>query len=107
MKTKEEIYAEDQKQVYNKLIKLLNVKDNNTFTVYDITKETKKEIILLLEDIKKYYLLTTFRSILKSKTLMMSIIRFLIKKNNNTLFKQECKDRNKVKYTIYAIVKKE
>lgn len=97
-------FQEEQELLYEKLIKNLDVAENNTFTVYDMSEETEKNIQNLMSYIKKYYFSKDYSTISRSKNTTMSIINFIIKKNNKALYKNEFRDDDKIKRIRYAII---
>ena len=88
MRLKSYIYSNQQKEIINKLIEILNLKNINTFTLYDldIDLEKQQKIMDLIPEIKKYYSCNSFKAVCqtyKIKRPYLSIIKQLLKNEYN------------------------
>jgi len=102
-------YKKEQDIIMNKIIEIIEL-DNNIFYLYDIeNNENKiKELLNLIEDIKKYFSLNNMKSIKNisnAKRPYMCIIRNVLKQKYNILSTSKTIYRNdekiiSIKYTI-------
>jgi len=108
-KTKLEKYANERKEIIDKLFKIINVQSENGirfFYIDDITEEKEKEILDLRNDIKRYFIVNgwiSFKNTVKLDKIHMSLIRNILKyeKINYT---QSQKMTNGVKKTKYIFL---
>lgn len=110
--TKNDVFAEEQKNIFDKLLNILNLKIDDSTSI--ITKselfDKKNEIEGLYNDIKKYYLINVWRSIDASPedNKYMCIIRRLLAHHGYSLtYKRICttKDHAVILSIVYSIIK--
>ena len=86
-------YEKEQQETLSKLITLLNYNGDLSFTLRDLdnNKDIQTDILLLAEDVKKYYPSSNCTAITNKlcKRPYMSIIRFILKFHNKKLYKNE------------------
>jgi|SaaInlStandDraft_1057018.scaffolds.fasta_scaffold03449_2 hypothetical protein len=84
MRTKKEVYKKDQKEIINKIIKIIGIEDKKQITLYELDNDLKiqNEIINLIPEIRKYF---NFKNITgaidpeKIKRPWLSIIKHILK----------------------------
>ncbi len=113
MKSKSSLYAKEQEDISNKLIKILNLDEENSITLYELDNNIEKQnkINNLIPDIKKYFNYMNVISITypdRCKRKYLSIIKFILKKNYKILV---CEERikinnNTIRTTRYIFLKK-
>ena len=97
-------YNKQQKELLEKLLKILNYNNNFTFYLYDLdnSKQLQNDILNLTNDIKKYYPCSGCPGVNNKmcKRPYLSIIRFLLKHHNKELFFTDYTLENKMKIKV-------
>ena len=93
-KKKSEKFVTERNEIYNKLMSYLKYSQDQSFTLCDIDNnaELQNQIIGLTDDIRKYYSATACRGCSEnrgSKRRYLSIIRYIVKQHNKTLYSTE------------------
>jgi hypothetical protein len=101
-KSKSVLYAKEQDEISNKLIKILNLDEENSSTLYELDNNIEKQnkINNLIPDIKKYFNCNNVISINyteKCKRPFLSIIKFVLKNKYKILV---CEERIKIDNNI-------
>jgi hypothetical protein len=96
-------YEKEQQETLNKLLIILNYNYDLSFTLNELdnNKELQTNILLLLEDIKKYYPSSNCTAATNKicKRPYMSIIRYILKFHNKKLYTNElCLSQENKKY---------
>ena len=57
MRLKSELYAKEQEEIMNKIVRILDLEHINCYTLYDLdnNKEIQEKIMELIPEIRKYY----------------------------------------------------
>ena len=92
MRTKKEVYKKDQKEIINKIIKIIGIEDKKQITLYELDNDLKiqNEIINLIPEIRKYF---NFKNITgaidpeKIKRPWLSIIKHIL---NHSVWENNC-----------------
>ncbi len=84
MRLKSELYKKEQEEIVDKIITILNLKNKNTYTLYELDKneEIQKQIMDLIPEIRKWFSFNNMKSVgepSKIKRPYLSIIKNLIK----------------------------
>jgi hypothetical protein len=88
MRLKSELYKKEQEEIVDKIITILDLKNNNTYTLYELdkNKEIQKQIMDLIPEIRKWFSFNNMKSVgepSKIKRPYLSIIKHLIKSKYN------------------------
>jgi hypothetical protein len=88
MRLKSELYKKEQEEIVNKIITILDLKNKNTYTLYELDKneEIQKQIMELIPEIRKWFSFNNMKSVgepSKIKRPYLSIIKNLIKSKYN------------------------
>ena len=88
MRLKSELYKKEQKEIVDKIITILDLKNKTEFTLYELDKneEIQKQIMTLIPEIRKYYSFNGIKAVgepNKIKRPWFSIIKNLIKQKYN------------------------
>jgi hypothetical protein len=112
MSKKSELYKDKQLDIINKIINILDLKDN-CFVMHHMDKDTDKqqEIMDLVPDIKKYFAINNISGIQNQfcERPWLSIAKSLLRKHNYTLLYIPCTtkvDNKTVRTSKYMITKK-
>jgi hypothetical protein len=113
MKTKTELYTNEQQIILNKIFEILNIdENNNTFYLSDLDadEEKKNKILELESDIKKYFACAAWACFNNTniKRKVLSIIRNLVKiMDYNVISNRKFRKKDDIKYrdTIYYFIK--
>ena len=84
MRLKSELYKKEQLELCDKIIKILDLSDDNTFILYEMDNDSTKqtEIMKLLPDLRKYFSYRMIRGIGEPEKMnrpWLSIIRHVCK----------------------------
>ena len=86
-------FEEQQNQTINKLFEILNLNEEKIFLLYDLDNDQEKidKLNELGNDVKKYYSSCTCRGVTNEicKRPYLSIIRFLLKNHNYSLYSMD------------------
>ena len=88
MRLKSELYKKEQEEIVDKIITILDLKNKNTYTLYELDKneEIQKQIMELIPEIRKWFSFNNMKSVgepSKIKRPYLSIIKNLIKSKYN------------------------
>ena len=88
MRLKSELYKKEQEEIVDKIITILDLKNKNTYTLYELDKneEIQKKIMDLIPEIRKWFSFNNMKSVgepSKIKRPYLSIIKNLIKSKYN------------------------
>lgn len=91
---KSEKFKTERIAVYEKLMTLLNYSEDESFVLNDLdnNNELQNQILDLIVDIRKYYSASGCKGCSENrgcKRPFMSIIRYILKQNNKTLYSTE------------------
>ena len=99
-------YEKEQKEIFNKLLELLNYNNNYTFLLYDLDNNTELQnnIINLSNDIKKHYASSVCTGInaKECKRPYLSIIKYLLKFHNKEVYIMDHKVDTETKKGIHT-----
>ena len=84
MRLKSELYKKEQNEIIDKIIQILDLENNNAYTLYELDKdkEIQKQIMGLIPEIRKYFSFNGIKAVgepSKIKRPWLSIIKHLIK----------------------------
>ena len=84
MRLKSELYKKEQLELCDKIIKILDLSDNNTFILYEMDNDSTKQtaIMKLLPELRKYFSFNNIKGIGTPEKLdraWLSIIRHVCK----------------------------
>jgi hypothetical protein len=84
MRLKSELYSKEQQEIKNKLYNILNLEENNSFTLYELDNNIilQQEILNLIPEIKLYFKIAYIEGVCKQdkiKRPYLSIIKQLAK----------------------------
>ena len=90
MRLKNELYKKEQDEVINKIISILDLKNKNTYTLYELDKneEIQNKIMELIPEIRKWFSFNGIKAVgdpEKIKRPWLSIIKHLIKQKYNMI----------------------
>ena len=93
MRLKSDLYKKEQEEVIEKIISILDLKNKNTYTLYELDKneEIQKKIMDLIPEIRKWFSFNNMKAVgepSKRKRPWLCIIKQLIKSK----YKIESKD---------------
>jgi len=82
-----EKFQNEREDICNKIITILELKEDNTFLLYDLDEDTEKQnkIMELKDDIQKYFACSTissFKPNFECKRPYLNIIRSILRKQN-------------------------
>lgn len=99
-------YDKEKKCIFDDLLKIIDIEENYTFVSSDIENDSdkKKKILALSDEIKKFYLSKDYRTLDRDNLKWISVVKFILRNNNYTLFKNDFKT-SKGKDTKYVLVK--
>jgi hypothetical protein len=88
MRLKSELYKKEQEEIVDKIIKILNLENNNIINLCDLDNEydKQKQIMELIPEIRKYYSFNGIKAVgepSKIKRPWLSIIKHLTNKKYN------------------------
>ena len=88
MRLKSELYKKEQEEIVDKIIKILDLENNNIINLCDLDNEydKQKQIMELIPEIRKYYSFNGIKAVgepSKIKRPWLSIIKHLIKQKYN------------------------
>ena len=88
MRLKSELYKKEQDEIIDKIITILDLKNKNTYTLYELDKneEIQKNIIELIPEIRKWFSFNGIKAVgepSKIKRPWLSIIKHLTKSKYN------------------------
>ena len=88
MRLKSELYKKEQEIIVDKIIKILDLENNNKYTLYQLDNnfDIKNKILELIPEIRKYYSFNGIKAVgepTKIKRPYLSIIKHLIKTKYN------------------------
>ena len=108
MRLKSELYAKEQEEIVNKIVRILDLEHINCYTLYDLdnNKEIQENIMALIPEIRKYYSFNGIKAVgdpEKIKRPYLSIIKHLLKNKYKILSKdyQFTKDGKHIRTHIY------
>ena len=90
MRLKSELYKKEQEEIVDKIIKILDLENNNIINLCDLDNkyDKQKQIMELIPEIRKYYSFNGIKAVgepNKIKRPWLSIIKHLIKKKYNII----------------------
>ena len=90
MRLKSELYKKEQEEIVDKIIKILDLENNNIINLCDLDNEydKQKQIMELIPEIRKYYSFNGIKAVgepSKIKRPWLSIIKHLIKSKYNMI----------------------
>jgi len=90
MRLKSELYKKEQEEIIEKIIKILDLKKKNTYTLYELDKneELQNKIMELIPEIRKWFSFNNMKAVgepSKRKRPWLSIIKQLTKSKYNLL----------------------
>ena len=90
MRLKSELYKKEQEEIVDKIITILDLKNNNVINLCDLDSDInkQKQIMELIPEIRKYYSFNGIKAVgepNKIKRPWLSIIKHLIKKKYNII----------------------
>jgi hypothetical protein len=102
-KTKEELYDKEREEIMIKVLKLIGVsKERKRFRKEEIeVEDIKEEMNKILEDIKKYYNISKWRSIKTWKEKEVNLITNILRYNGIETIKVDRKRKIEGKYVHY------
>jgi len=85
-----EKYQNEREEICNKIITILDLKEDNTFILYDLDNDTEKQnrILDMKEEIKKVFecsTISSFKPNFECKRPYLNIIRSILRKQNYTV----------------------
>jgi hypothetical protein len=88
MRLKSELYKKEQEEIIEKIIKILDFKNKNTYTLYELDKneEIQNKIMELIPEIRKWFSFNNMKAVgepNKRKRPWLCIIKQLIKPKYN------------------------
>ena len=88
MRLKSDLYKKEQEHVIEKIISILDLKNKNTYTLYELDKneEIQNKIMELIPEIRKWFSFNGIKAVgepSKIKRPWLSIIKHLIKSKYN------------------------
>jgi vacuolar-type H+-ATPase catalytic subunit A/Vma1 len=88
MRLKSELYKKEQEEIVDKIIKILDLENNNIINLCDLDNEydKQKQIMELIPEIRKYYTFNGIKAVgepSKIKRPWLSIIKHLTKEKYN------------------------
>ena len=88
MRLKSELYKKEQEEIVDKIIKILDLENKKSYTLYELDKneEIQKQIIELIPEIRKWYSFNNMKAVgepEKRKRPWLSITKNLIKTKYN------------------------
>ena len=88
MRLKSELYKKEQEEIIDKIIKILDLENKKTYTLYELdnNKEIQKQITELIPEIRKWFSFNGIKAVgdpSKIKRPWLSIIKHLIKSKYN------------------------
>jgi hypothetical protein len=88
MRLKSELYKKEQDEIIEQIIKILDLENKNTYTLYELDKneEIQKQIMELIPEIRKWFSFNGIKAVgepSKIKRPWLSIIKHLIKSKYN------------------------
>lgn len=88
MRLKSELYKKEQENIVDKIIKILDLENNNKYTLYQLDNnfDIQNKILELIPEIRKYYSFNGIKAVgdpTKIKRPYLSIIKHLIKTKYN------------------------
>ena len=88
MRLKSELYKKEQEEIVDKIITILDLKNKNIYTLYELDKneEIQKQIMELIPEIRKWFSFNGIKAVgepSKIKRPWLSIIKHLIKSKYN------------------------
>jgi hypothetical protein len=84
MRLKSELYKKEQEEIIDKIVKILDLENNNSYTLYELdnNEEIQKQIMELIPEIRKWFSFNNMKAVgepNKIKRPWLSIIKHLIK----------------------------
>jgi len=88
MRLKSELYKKEQEEIVDKIIKILDLENKKSYTLYELDKneEIQKQVMELIPEIRKWYSFNNMKAVgepEKRKRPWLSIIKNLIKTKYN------------------------
>lgn len=85
MRLKSELYKKEQEEIIEKIINILDLRNKNTYTLYELdkNKEIQNKIMELIPEIRKWFSFNGMKAVgepQKIKRPWLSIIKHLLKK---------------------------
>jgi hypothetical protein len=101
MRLKSELYAKEQEEIVNKIVRILDLNNKKIYTLYELDNNTEiqEKIMALIPEIRKYYSFNGIKAVgdpEKIKRPYLSIIKHLLKSKYNITIKD-------VRFTIDKI----
>jgi hypothetical protein len=94
MRLKSELYKKEQEEIVEKIINILNLKNKNTYTLYELDNnlEIQNKIMELIPEIRKWFSFNSLKAVgepSRIKRPWLSIIKQLLK-SRYTIKNREC-----------------
>jgi hypothetical protein len=113
-RTKTELYNNEQDIIISKIINILNIKNNNSITLYELDNniDLQNKILELVTDIKKYFKGSVIKSLCypdKVKRVYLSILKFILK-HKYSIFTNDVTiiiNNSKIRTQKYTFIKNE
>jgi hypothetical protein len=113
VRNKDKVYAEQRKELLNKVYTIIGLENNDHFYSHEITnsEDIQKQIFDLSDDIIKYYATSTWSAFKKTvdvENKALSMIRSILKDNNVKVksVPEKIKINNKsISTTLYTVTK--
>ena len=88
MRLKSELYKKEQEDIVDKIVKILDLKNKNTYTLYELdnNEELQKQIMELIPEIRKWFSFNEIKAVgepSKIKRPYLSIIKHFLKNKYN------------------------
>jgi len=110
MRTKlSEKYQKEREEICNKIISILDLKENKNFLLYDLDNDLEKhnKILELKEEIQKYFACSTissFKPNFECKRPYLNIIRSILRQQNYTFIGNDYWTKNDKIRTIQYFI---
>jgi len=110
MRTKlSEKYQKEREEICNKIISILDLKENKNFLLYDLDNDLEKQnkILELKEEIQKYFACSTissFKPNFECKRPYLNIIRSILRQQNYTFIGNDYWTKNDKIRTIQYFI---
>ena len=110
-----EKYPKEREDICNRLLEILDLKEDNTFLLCDLDEDTLKQekILAMKEEIQKYFAcseISSFKPNFECKRPYLNIIRGILRKQNYNFTNSDCEFKiennvykRTIKYKIFRI----
>jgi hypothetical protein len=111
MRLKSELYAKEQEEIINRIVRILDLNNKKIYTLYELDNNTEiqETIMELIPEIRKYYSFNGIKAVgepEKIKRPWLSIIKHLLKTRYNISSKdfQFTKDGKYIRTHLYRFI---